>query len=145
MFFFRISDSMYRSISPRIAVEKYDMMSMRILYLGAAPLGRPRRHHPHVSPKSGCRRRCLAGYIHPDDANMHISSVGRVLPNLEVRLVHEDARGERVAQQYVHGFYGCCRSLRTWKGQARCESEGRLWSRCLFCAVGVRSGSPTRE
>ena len=29
--------------------------------------------------------------LHPDDANTHIGSVGRVLPNLQVRLVREDA------------------------------------------------------
>lgn len=29
--------------------------------------------------------------LHPDDANTHIGSVGRVLPNIQVRLVHEDA------------------------------------------------------
>ena len=113
-FFIRMPDFMYRSISPGIASKKYDMTLMRILYSSAAPLGgRPPRHHLHASPKRGCRRRPLAGCIHlhhvhlefffyitlaygltetsptiailhPDDANMHIGSVGRVVPNLEV-------------------------------------------------------------
>ena len=29
--------------------------------------------------------------LHPQDADTYIGSVGRVLPNLEVRLVREDA------------------------------------------------------
>ena len=44
-------------------------------------------------------------------------------------------RGECVAQLYVHEFYGCCRSLRTWKGRARYGSKGRPWSRCVCFAL----------
>ncbi|KAF8141258.1 AMP binding protein [Boletus edulis] len=66
------------------AIEKYNMTSIHTLYSGAAPLG--------ADPPYGLTETSPTMIVlHPNDANTHIGSVGRVLPNLEVQLVREDA------------------------------------------------------
>ncbi|KAG8221314.1 hypothetical protein J3R82DRAFT_1481 [Butyriboletus roseoflavus] len=85
------------------AVEKYDMTSIRVMYSGAAPLGadlvaaiRNRLQKVGadvvVSQAYGLTETSpTATVLQIDDANKHIGSIGRVLPNLEIRLVREDA------------------------------------------------------
>ncbi|KAG9312087.1 AMP binding protein [Chiua virens] len=85
------------------AIEKYNMTSIRFLLSAAAPLG------PDIVATIRNRLGRIGAevvvtqaygltetsptmtFLHPDDANAHIGSVGRVLPNLKVRLVREDA------------------------------------------------------
>ncbi|KAF8448647.1 AMP binding protein [Boletus edulis BED1] len=85
------------------AIEKYNMTSIHTLYSGAAPLGadlvatiRKRLQKVGadviVSQAYGLTETSPTMIVlHPNDANTHIGSVGRVLPNLEVQLVREDA------------------------------------------------------
>ncbi|KAN0081220.1 hypothetical protein V8E55_008844 [Tylopilus felleus] len=85
------------------AIEKYNMTSIRVIFSGAAPLGADlvatirKRLQKVGSNAVVCQAYGLTEtsptmtILHPDDANTHIGSVGRVLPNIQVRLVHEDA------------------------------------------------------
>ncbi|KAG9312085.1 AMP binding protein [Chiua virens] len=85
------------------AIEKYNMTSMRILFSGAAPLGPDLVATTRTRlQKVGANVAVTQAYgltetsptmtlLHPNDAITHIGSVGHVLPNIEVRLVREDA------------------------------------------------------
>ncbi|KAH0829185.1 AMP binding protein [Lanmaoa asiatica] len=85
------------------AIERYKMTSIRMIYSGAAPLGsdlvatirkRLRKVGVDVAVSQAyglTETSPTVTILHSDDANTRIGSVGRVLPNLEVRLVREEA------------------------------------------------------
>ncbi|KAF8556752.1 hypothetical protein OG21DRAFT_1482812 [Imleria badia] len=93
------------------AIEKHDMVLIRKFG------GRPRYDHTHASPKlcGLAETSPTMTILHPDDANSYISSVGRVLPNFEVRPAHEDAGqvSATIVDRYM-SVMGCRKSLRRW-------------------------------